>query len=157
MREVTNATLEFLVLALRISMIFLLYFFLFQVVRIVGRELRVLGSTAAASGGSGAAAASAYGRLSIISPGQTGLPGGKEFALGPVNTIGRRPDNDIVLNDSFISTEHALLEWRGDSWWLEDLGSTNGSFINDIEVTAPTPVSYGDVIRIGRVELKLSR
>ena len=160
MQEITNTTLEFIILALRVAMVFLRYFFLYQVMRVVGRELRAVsaGSAQAASGGGGGPVAStSYGRLITVSPGQTGLPVGHEFPIGPVTTIGRRPDNDVALNDTFLSSEHALLEWRGDGWWVEDLNSTNGSFVNDIEVTAPTLVSYGDIVRVGRVELKLSR
>jgi hypothetical protein len=160
MREtLTSATLDFIILILRISIVFFLYFVLYQVVRVLRRELQGVGMGVAAGAGGGTVAAPAnqYGRLVVVGPGETGLSRGYGFDLQAVNVIGRRPDNDVPLNDTFMSSEHALLEWRGDSWWLEDQRSTNGTFVNDIEVRDPTPVTYGDIIRVGRVELKLSR
>ncbi len=160
MREtITSATLDFVILILRISVVFLLYFFLYQVVRVLRRELQAVGSGTVAGGAGGTigAIANQYGKLVVVSPGETGLGRGYTFDLQAVNVIGRRPDNDVPLNDTFLSSEHALLEWRGDSWWLEDQRSTNGTFVNDIEVRDPTPVSYGDLLRVGRVELKLSQ
>lgn len=159
METVTSATLDFLILILRISVIFLLYFFLYQVVRVIRRELQATGSGVAVAGGGviGQVAQNLYGKLIVMTPGTTGLQPGYAFELQAVNVIGRRPDTDIALNDSFLSSEHALLEWRGDSWWLEDQNSTNGTFVNDIEVRDPTPITYGDIVRVGRVEMKLSR
>jgi hypothetical protein len=158
MREtITSATLDFIILILRVSVIFLLYFFLYQVVRVLRRELQAVGTGSAAGGIAAAQVANQYGKLVVVSPGETGLNRGYAFDLQAVNVIGRRPDCDVGLNDTFLSSEHAFLEWRGDSWWLEDQQSTNGTFVNDIEVRDPTPVTYGDLLRVGRVELKLSR
>ncbi|ABX07609.1 MULTISPECIES: FHA domain-containing protein [Herpetosiphon] len=156
-QSITSATLDFVILLLRISVIFFLYFFLYQVVRVIRRELQVVGTGTGGAGVLAGAAQNLYGKLIVMSSGDTGLQRGYAFELGAVNMIGRRPDSDVALNDSFLSSEHALLEWRGDSWWLEDQRSTNGTFINDIEVADPTPIVYGDIIRIGRIELKLSR
>jgi pSer/pThr/pTyr-binding forkhead associated (FHA) protein len=64
-------------------------------------------------------------------------------------------ETDIALNDDFLSTQHARLEWRDDGWMLEDMGSTNGTFVNGFEVRDATNIKDGDVIRIGRIELKL--
>ena len=154
---ITSATLDFVILILRVSVVFLLYFFLYQVVRVLRRELQAVGTGAMAGGVAAAQAVNQYGKLVVVSPGETGLNRGYSFDLQAVNVIGRRPDCDVGLNDTFLSSEHALLEWRGDSWWLEDQHSTNGTFVNDIEVRDPTPVTYGDMLRVGRVELKLSR
>lgn len=75
--------------------------------------------------------------------------------LSPVTTIGRNPRNTIVLEDSYVSGEHALLTWRGSQWWLEDLGSRNGTLLNDVTLEAPAVISAGDVITIGGVRFKL--
>jgi pSer/pThr/pTyr-binding forkhead associated (FHA) protein len=61
----------------------------------------------------------------------------------------------VALNDTFLSSEHARLERRDGVWSLEDLNSTNGTYLNGFEVRAATEVNDGDVIRVGRVELKL--
>jgi len=93
MPNLANLSLEFIILALRIAVIFLLYLFLYQVVRMIVRELR--------SAGPEQAVTSQYGSLVLIQPGQSGLTPGKQFPLGAVNTIGRTMDNDIPLNDNF--------------------------------------------------------
>lgn len=80
---------------------------------------------------------------------------GATFPLLPVTTLGRAPTNTIVLNDSFCSQEHALLARRGGQWWLEDLDSSNGTRLNGDPVTEPVVVSSGDVIGVGRVDLKV--
>lgn len=149
MPNLANVSLEFIILALRIAVIFLLYLFVFQVVRVIIRELRAAGTEQTVS--------SPYGSLVVIAAGQTGLPLGKRFPLGQVNIIGRSATNDVALNDSFLSGEHAMLQWDGQTWLLEDLESTNGTRLNGLEVAQPTPLDYGDMIQIGHVDLKLSR
>src|SRR3990170_2463488 len=113
MPNLANLSLEFIILALRIAFIFLLYLFLYQVVRVIVRELRTAGNEQNAT--------SQYGSLVVVNPGQSGLQPGKRFPLGPVNTIGRTMENDIPLNDTFLSSEHALLQWDGQAWTIEDL------------------------------------
>lgn len=149
MSNFADLSLEFIILALRVAVIFLLYLFLYQVLRAIIRELRTAGTEQAI--------ASQYGHLVVIDPGQTGLTPGKRFPLNQVNTIGRVISNDIALNDSFLSSEHALLQWDGKTWLLEDLESTNGTRLNGREVVQPAPLSYGDTIQLGRIALKLAR
>jgi hypothetical protein len=149
MPSLANLSLEFIILALRIAVVFLLYLFLYQVVRVIIRELRNAGAEQTAT--------SQYGALVVVNPGQSGLAPGKRFPLGPVNTIGRSMNNDIPLNDSFLSTEHAMLQWDGQTWILDDLESTNGTRLNGQDVVDPTPLDYGDTIQVGHVDLKLSR
>lgn len=149
MPSLANLSIEFIILALRIAVIFLLYLFLYQVVRTIVRELRTAGTEQAAT--------SQYGSLVVVNPGQTGLAAGRSFPLGPVNTIGRTMNNDIALNDSFLSAEHAILQWDGQTWIIDDLESTNGTRLNGQEVVQPSPLDYGDTIQVGHVDLKLSR
>lgn len=75
--------------------------------------------------------------------------------LSPVTSIGRSSRNTIVLNDSYVSGEHALLTWRDMQWWLEDLGSRNGTLLNDVAITDAVVLSLGDVITIGGIKFKL--
>jgi pSer/pThr/pTyr-binding forkhead associated (FHA) protein len=147
--NLVDNSIEFLILALRIAVVFLMYLFVYQVLRTITRELR--------SAGADTTPQSQYGYLTVINPGQSGLPVGKKFPLDQANTIGRAMTNDIPLNDNFLSGEHALLEWDGSSWIVEDLGSTNGSWLNGRELDQPLPVNYGDIIQVGHVEMKLSR
>jgi hypothetical protein len=148
MFDIANLSISVILLLLRVAMVFLLYFFLWQVVRVVSRELQ-------AGGAPSVAPAAPYGQLVVTSAGQTGIPVGKVFPLTPVTVIGRSTEVEVSLNDTFLSSEHARLELRESVWALEDLNSTNGTFLNGFEVRAATEVHNGDVVRVGRVELKL--
>lgn len=150
MFDIANLSMNVIILLLRVAVVFLLYFFLWQVLRVVSRDLRRGVEPAAAQ-------SSPYGRLIIMNSGQSGLPVGKAFPLNPTTTIGRSADSDITLNDNFMSARHAQLVLQGDEWVLEDLHSTNGTFVNGFEVRDATSVNDGDMIRVGRVELKLVR
>jgi len=77
------------------------------------------------------------------------------FALLPVTSIGRHKSNTIILDDGFVSARHAVLAQRETGWWLEDLGSRNGTLLNGLLLTDGAVVSAGDVITIGGVELKI--
>ncbi|GAB4214935.1 MAG: FHA domain-containing protein [Roseiflexaceae bacterium] len=153
MTDITNTSLGLLTLLLRIAVVLLLYFFLWQVLRFVLRDLRSAGQSSA-----GGPASSPYGQVVVVRSGQSGVPVGKSFPLGPSNIIGRSMEQcEIALNDSFLSSQHARLELQNDEWVLEDLRSTNGTFVNEIEVRDPTVLEDGDIIRVGRVEMKLMR
>lgn len=73
---------------------------------------------------------------------------------GPI-LIGRADDSTLVLDDDFASARHARLVEQGNGWAVEDLGSTNGTYLDRTKVTAPTPVPVGLPIRIGRSILEL--
>lgn len=146
MFDIANLSIGVLLLLLRVAVVFLLYFFLWQVLRVVSRDLR---------GAPAPAAASPYGQLVVTASGQTGIPVGKVFPLSPVTLIGRSTEVDVSLNDTFLSNEHARLQQQNGVWMLDDLNSTNGTYLNGFEVRASTEVHDGDVVRVGRVELKL--
>jgi len=71
--------------------------------------------------------------------------------------IGRGTDAAIRLDDDYVSTRHARVASNGEQWFVEDLGSTNGTYIGNQRVTAPTPVSQGTSIRVGKTVLELRR
>lgn len=79
----------------------------------------------------------------------------QRFPLRPVTSIGRIPSNTIVLSGAFVSAEHALITWRGQQWQLEDLGSRNGTWLNQLPVTEPVVLTPGDVVTIGETRLRL--
>lgn len=67
--------------------------------------------------------------------------------------LGRSPTNDYPLLDETVSTRHARLSYRKNQWWVEDLGSTNGTFLNDERVSVPTVIISGDELRCGQVSM----
>lgn len=76
----------------------------------------------------------------------------KSFTV-PELTIGRENTCDFVVPDETVSSRHARLNYRYLQWWLEDIQSTNGTFLNDERVETPTIVISGDEIRVGQVIL----
>jgi FHA domain-containing protein len=72
-------------------------------------------------------------------------------------TIGRAPECELLINDTYASSQHARLFGKNGTWYVEDLGSTNGTFVNDQRLAAPAMVQQGDKIRIGTTVLELRR
>ena len=81
---------------------------------------------------------------------------GTRITLGEAQiTIGRAEDSTLVITDDYASARHARLVPRAGQWFVEDLGSTNGTYLDRAKVTGPTPVPLGVPIRIGRTSLEL--
>ncbi len=86
-----------------------------------------------------------------------GLRAGAAYDLGGGALLGRGTEADIVLEDTFSSSRHARLTPQGDAVVLEDLGSTNGTYLNDEPLGGPQPLHDGDRIRIGDSEFTFER
>jgi pSer/pThr/pTyr-binding forkhead associated (FHA) protein len=69
--------------------------------------------------------------------------------------IGRSPGSTLVLDDDYASSRHARIFPQGDQWYVEDLGSTNGTFIGDEQVTSAVPLTVGVGVQIGRSVVEL--
>jgi pSer/pThr/pTyr-binding forkhead associated (FHA) protein len=78
------------------------------------------------------------------------------LADAPV-TIGRGNDSTLVITDDYASTRHARIFPRDGQWLVEDLGSTNGTYLDRVRISGPTPVPTGVPIRIGKTVLELRR
>jgi hypothetical protein len=132
---------------LRFLFLALLYVFLFVVVRALVRDLRAAAREPGIE----------LGRLRVLASPEGEPPVGVVFGLDAVTTLGRDVNNAIVVEDRFASAEHAILTFRGRTWYVEDLDSTNGTFVNGSEVDGLAPVSFGDELQIGQVRLRLER
>ncbi|MEJ7833569.1 MAG: FHA domain-containing protein [Nocardioides sp.] len=71
--------------------------------------------------------------------------------------IGRGTDAAIRLDDDYVSTRHARIAASGDQWFVEDLGSTNGTYIGTVRITQPTTLTLGTQVRIGKTILELRK
>jgi hypothetical protein len=132
---------------LRFLFLALLYLFLFAVVRILVRDLRA----AAREPGT------ELGRLHVLASPSGEPPAGAVFGLDALTTLGRDVNNTIVVEDQFASAEHAVLSYRGRTWYVEDLGSTNGTYVNGGRVDGVAPIGFGDELQVGQVRLRLER
>ena len=89
----------------------------------------------------------------VVTEGQlagTSLPLGRSGVL-----VGRAPECTLVLDDEFASGRHARIFPRPEGWFVEDLGSRNGTFLGGTQVTGAVPVTVGSVLRIGRTTIEL--
>ena len=131
----------------RLLFLLLLYLFLARVIRVLLRDLRAAAREPVERPG----------RLVVLeSP--AGEPAvGRSFPLDVITSLGRDVNNAIVIDDPFASAEHAILTFRGRTWYLEDLDSTNGSFINGHPMSGVAALGYGDEVQIGQVRLRLER
>ena len=134
-------------LALRLGFLVLVYAFFVFVARALWRDLR--------AGVSGAGRPLA--RLFVISAAEGRPEPGTSIPLYAVNSIGRDVNNSIVVDDSFVSAEHALLTFRGRAWYVEDRGSTNGTWLNGQRIEGLWPLGFGDEIQVGQVRMRLDR
>jgi adenylate cyclase len=83
----------------------------------------------------------------LIRTGEDGI--GETIPLGDIVTIGRSPGNNLVLQDDRVSRNHALIRREGRGFLIIDLGSANGTYVNDKPVTAATPLQSNDIIKVG--------
>jgi pSer/pThr/pTyr-binding forkhead associated (FHA) protein len=79
-----------------------------------------------------------------------------ELAAAPI-LIGRGADAAIRLDDDYVSTRHARIASSGDQWFVEDLGSTNGTYIGSARITQPTTLTLGTQVRIGKTLVELRK
>lgn len=70
-------------------------------------------------------------------------------------TIGRADSCTVTLNDTYVSQMHTRVFSKDGSWFVEDLGSTNGTYLNGMRVTDPTPMSLDDEVRLGKTIVRL--
>ena len=167
---------ELTLLLLRIGFLILMWAFVFAIVYALRSDLfgtRVRRMPAAASPAAAAAPASATAvaapRASSSPPAADGPPArrlvitsgakeGLELVLDDDQlTIGRSADSGLVIRDDYTSTHHARLMLWDDVWMLQDLDSTNGSFVKGKKVGAPTPVPPNTPVSIGTTTFELRR
>ncbi len=82
---------------------------------------------------------------------------GKSFSIDGELVIGRADRCHIVVDDTYVSQVHARIFNRDDAIYVEDMGSTNGTYLNRRKVTAPAEVQRGDQVKIGKTVLELRR
>lgn len=154
---VAAVEVEAVLLGLKIGFVVLLYIFIWRIVRSLAKDLSlpqesfVLAPQQAAAAGLGR---SGTGLLVVLASPALDPGTERELDSSPV-TMGRSNENDLVLDtDEFASVHHARIQPRRDGVWLEDLDSTNGTFLNGAKLTRPQKLTPGDVIRVGETDLR---
>ena len=146
---------------LKYAFLALLYFFVYQALRSPALDLAGGGRRASRADGPAVSpreARRARGRTKaprklLIVDGGGGKPG--TIRLEEALQVGRAEACQIRLGDTYISQFHARLFPRDGTWYIEDLGSTNGTYLNQRKLTGPSEVHAGDVVRLGKTTLEL--
>ena len=146
--------------ALKYGLLALLFLFIWRSMRWVVRGLAVNPaprSSRSAKNGKGAPAGPELppGPQSVVVYADGAKPRTVKMAASMV--IGRAPECELMLEDTYVSQQHARIFGKNGAWYVEDLGSTNGTFVNDQKLAAPAMVQPGDRVRVGTTVLELRR
>ena len=156
-----SIAVEELLLILKIAFVVLLYLFIWRIVRTASKDLRtpqesfiLAPSQANELFAVRDAGPRDVGRLVVITS-PTLEEGEGRILDSAAITVGRGPQNDVTLDgDDYASAKHARIEPRRDGVWVEDVGSTNGTYLNGIKLTRARKLTPGDVVRVGETELR---
>ena len=154
-----SAAVDEVLLVLKIAFLVLLYTFIWRIVRTASRDLRVpqesfVLAPSAAAGLQASRPSLHTGHLVVVK--SADLQSGEDFELNSAQlTIGRGNQNDIAIaTDEYASARHARFEPRQDGVWVQDLGSTNGTYLNGTRLDRPRRLSRGDIVRVGETDLR---
>jgi len=150
-------------LVLKALFLVLLYVFIWRIVRSASKDVRLPQESFILRPGEGDGA-----RLAQKQPLQTGrlvvlkspaIPEGTTFELdASALTVGRGGQNDVPIEeDEFASARHARFEPRRDGVWVQDRGSTNGTYVNGTQLDRPRRLTEGDIVRVGETDLRYER
>ncbi len=148
---------------MRFAFLALLWLFIYGMVRVIRTELRTSGAPKVSGSNRPRKARRTNsgenrlprGALSQLIVTEGALAGTRIALTGKPILIGRANDSTLVLTDDYASTRHARISETNNVWYLEDLGSTNGTYVGQNKVTGPIPLEAGVVIRIGKTAMEL--
>jgi hypothetical protein len=139
---------------LKFAFLAVLYLFLLWIARSALRDMRRPVAAAAGAPVVAGRASDARARLSVVR-GTGALRTGDFFEIGSGITIGRAPASEIVVDDNFASGSHARVYGADGAVYLEDLGSTNGTYVNGRRVATRARLRADDLVRVGEAEFRL--
>jgi pSer/pThr/pTyr-binding forkhead associated (FHA) protein len=156
--------------AMQAVFLLLLYLFVARAVRAVVKDLRPAPATGAPVAAAPARSSGSAKRAAKRSgsgerrrpPGElvVHVPGGRPRVLelgGGEITFGRSEMSTVMLTDSYVSERHARVYQSGGQWLVADMGSTNGTYLNQVKVTEPKPIAAGDQLGIGKIVVEVRK
>ena len=151
----------FILTVLKIVFLALLYFFVYRAIRSVVVDVRAAGPPRRSEGRPPAVAVARPGRggkrpRTLVVTDERGAKRQSLRLEGPLQ-IGRAEACQLRLSDTYVSSFHARIFDRDGSWFVEDLGSTNGTYLNQRRITSPTELQAGDRVKVGKTVLELRR
>jgi hypothetical protein len=155
-----NIAVDEALLALKVAFIVVLYLFIWRIVRSASRDFRT--GAAGESVIMRPTAATGLGlepvqRAKLVVLKSPALDAGEEVPIDSLPVaVGRSGQNEVPLDgDEFVSAQHARFESKRDGLWVEDIGSSNGTFVNGARVTTPRRLSKGDIVRVGQTDFRV--
>jgi pSer/pThr/pTyr-binding forkhead associated (FHA) protein len=148
----------FILSVLKYALLVLLYFFVFRAIRSVASDLgtRRQASPTEVRPAGPAPSRGRRGPSAVLVHGPDGQKP-STVRLAGATDVGRAESCTITVDDTYVSQHHARFFERDGAWYIEDLGSTNGTYLNDQRVTQAAEVQAGDVVRLGKTVLELRR
>ena len=141
--------MQFVLVIGRLAFVALIYLFIFRIFTALMADLHMKGMLQRP--------VNELGRLEVLT-GAEGLSRGSIFKVdGKGLRLGRGKHNDIVLPDHFASIEHAVFRLQKGQTIVEDLGSTNGTWVNGEQIHSPVQMVAGDYVKIGSITFQYSR
>ena len=155
-----NVNVDEALLVLKVGFIVLLYLFIWRIVRSASKDFRTgqaQESVIIAPGEAAGLGLAPVKRAKLVVIKSPALDTGEEVPVDSLPVaIGRGGQNEVPLDgDEFASAQHARFESKRDGLWVEDIGSTNGTFVNGARVTTPRRLSKGDVVRVGQTDFRV--
>lgn len=150
MPEIVLDLLKFLFLGI-------LYIFIARAVRVINQELKGADAAPAPRTAAPAPAKRAKKKVPNKAAIVEGEKKGSTLNLDQELVIGRGDKCKLVLDDTYVSSVHARIFAKGDTYMLEDLGSTNGTYLNRRRVTSPVELHRGDQVKIGKTVLEMRK
>ncbi|MDF2568928.1 MAG: type secretion system domain protein [Sporomusa sp.] len=153
--------LNYIVVALQYSLVLLLYFFLYCVVRIASQDLAKLATGPQTSSSVQRQLKEDIDtkhspRLTVLND-EKALLSQTVYSVSESLSIGRSQHNDLIINDTIVSHEHACISKSKQTYLIADLNSTNGTLLNNQLIEEETALADGDILQIGAVTLKFER
>ena len=142
-----------LLTVLQLCLLVLVYLFFLRVLRSVWVEVRGVEPKVREPRQRKAAAPKGPSRLSVVAPEEAS---GTRFDLGDELTVGRAAGCHVTIDDTYASQLHARVFRRDGQFLVEDLGSTNGTYLNRQRVSAPVPFRKGDQLQVGNTVMELT-
>jgi hypothetical protein len=155
-----NIAVDEALLLLKLAFVVLLYLFIWRIVRSASRDFRsgdAQESVIIAPGHAASLGLAPAMRAKLVVLKSPALDPGEEVPVDSMPVaIGRGGQNEVPLDgDEFASAQHARFEARRDGLWVEDIGSTNGTFVNGARVTTARRLTKGDVVRVGQTDFRV--
>jgi len=135
---------------LQYGLLIMIYYFLFRVINIISKDLNRSSKCAPLGQKDNGTECCYQGKLEVVDSGPIKLAQ-TSYVLGEIISIGRNDHNDIIIDDAFVSYEHASIGRNKQGYWLTDLNSTNKTYLNNQPLIEGILLKNGDLIKIGAV------